>query len=47
MPTGGVSVRDAPEWIRAGAIAVGMGDALTRASTAELAGLLTELGGTG
>ncbi|MGS2640701.1 bifunctional 4-hydroxy-2-oxoglutarate aldolase/2-dehydro-3-deoxy-phosphogluconate aldolase [Streptosporangium sp. LJ11] len=47
MPTGGVTVQDAPEWIRAGAIAVGMGDALTRASTAELAGLLAGLGGTG
>ncbi|WP_436760009.1 bifunctional 4-hydroxy-2-oxoglutarate aldolase/2-dehydro-3-deoxy-phosphogluconate aldolase [Streptosporangium sp. V21-05] len=47
MPTGGVTVRDAPEWIRAGAVAVGMGDALTRASPGELAGLLTGLGGTG
>jgi len=29
MPTGGVTVDNAPEWIRAGAVAVGVGSALT------------------
>ncbi|WP_101782823.1 bifunctional 4-hydroxy-2-oxoglutarate aldolase/2-dehydro-3-deoxy-phosphogluconate aldolase [Nonomuraea indica] len=30
VPTGGVTVRTAPEWIAAGAVAVGMGGELTR-----------------
>ena len=29
LPTGGVTVEDAPEWIAAGAVAVGMGSALS------------------
>ncbi|WP_457100350.1 bifunctional 4-hydroxy-2-oxoglutarate aldolase/2-dehydro-3-deoxy-phosphogluconate aldolase [Microbacterium sp. P5_E9] len=31
VPTGGVSLTSAPEWIRAGALAVGVGSTLTRA----------------
>lgn len=31
VPTGGVSLASAPEWIRAGAVAVGIGSTLTRA----------------
>jgi 2-dehydro-3-deoxyphosphogluconate aldolase/(4S)-4-hydroxy-2-oxoglutarate aldolase len=31
VPTGGVSAETAPEWIRAGAVAVGVGGSLTRA----------------
>jgi 2-dehydro-3-deoxyphosphogluconate aldolase/(4S)-4-hydroxy-2-oxoglutarate aldolase len=30
VPTGGVTLEDAPEWIGAGAVAVGLGSALTR-----------------
>lgn len=36
VPTGGISPIDAPNWIQAGALAVGMGGALTRSSTSEL-----------
>ncbi|WP_375405436.1 bifunctional 4-hydroxy-2-oxoglutarate aldolase/2-dehydro-3-deoxy-phosphogluconate aldolase [uncultured Amnibacterium sp.] len=32
VPTGGVTIDTAPEWVRAGAVAVGIGGALTRAS---------------
>lgn len=32
VPTGGVTIEAAPEWIRAGAVALGIGGALTRAS---------------
>lgn len=32
VPTGGVSLESAPSWIRAGAIAVGIGGALTKSS---------------
>jgi 2-dehydro-3-deoxyphosphogluconate aldolase/(4S)-4-hydroxy-2-oxoglutarate aldolase len=32
MPTGGVTVENAADWIRAGAVAVGVGSALTDAA---------------
>lgn len=37
VPTGGVSPGSAPEWIAAGAVAVGVGGALTRADDASTA----------
>lgn len=42
VPTGGISPEDAPVWISAGALAVGVGGALTRAEdpSAAVAGLL-------
>ncbi|GGT35768.1 bifunctional 4-hydroxy-2-oxoglutarate aldolase/2-dehydro-3-deoxy-phosphogluconate aldolase [Nonomuraea spiralis] len=47
IPTGGVSVEDAPEWIAAGAVACGMGSALTsggpRAAGERVAALLAGL----
>jgi 2-dehydro-3-deoxyphosphogluconate aldolase/(4S)-4-hydroxy-2-oxoglutarate aldolase len=47
IPTGGVSLDDAPSWVRAGAVAVGLGSALTRGSPDEVpdrvAGLLAKL----
>ena len=47
VPTGGVSFDDAPNWIGAGAVAVGMGGALTRGLPedvpARVAGLLARL----
>lgn len=47
IPTGGVSVADAPEWIAAGAVACGMGSALTsggpRAAAERVGALLTGL----
>jgi 2-dehydro-3-deoxyphosphogluconate aldolase/(4S)-4-hydroxy-2-oxoglutarate aldolase len=36
VPTGGVSLEDAPAWIGAGAVAVGMGGALTRGAPADV-----------
>jgi 2-dehydro-3-deoxyphosphogluconate aldolase / (4S)-4-hydroxy-2-oxoglutarate aldolase len=42
VPTGGVTARSAPEWIAAGAVAVGMGGELTRDGT-DLPGLLRRL----
>ncbi|MEU1392091.1 MULTISPECIES: bifunctional 4-hydroxy-2-oxoglutarate aldolase/2-dehydro-3-deoxy-phosphogluconate aldolase [unclassified Nonomuraea] len=48
IPTGGVTVDDAPEWIAAGAVACGMGSALTSggpgAAGERVAALLAELG---
>jgi 2-dehydro-3-deoxyphosphogluconate aldolase/(4S)-4-hydroxy-2-oxoglutarate aldolase len=35
VPTGGIAVDDAPEWIRAGAVAVGMGGSLTGGNAAQ------------
>ncbi len=35
MPTGGVTLDNAGDWIRAGAVAVGVGSALTDASAIE------------
>lgn len=35
VPTGGIGTDDAAEWIRAGAVAVGMGGALTRGDAAQ------------
>jgi 2-dehydro-3-deoxyphosphogluconate aldolase / (4S)-4-hydroxy-2-oxoglutarate aldolase len=42
VPTGGISVASAPDWIAAGAVAVGLGSALTSADT-DVAGLLRDL----
>lgn len=36
IPTGGISVDQAPAWIAAGAVAVGLGSALTKGSEAEI-----------
>ena len=36
VPTGGLTVETAPEWIAAGAIAVGMGSSLTRGGSARV-----------
>ncbi|MEU5861460.1 bifunctional 4-hydroxy-2-oxoglutarate aldolase/2-dehydro-3-deoxy-phosphogluconate aldolase [Nonomuraea sp. NPDC047529] len=48
IPTGGVTIDDAPEWIAAGAVACGMGSALTsggpRAASERVAALLAGLG---
>jgi 2-dehydro-3-deoxyphosphogluconate aldolase/(4S)-4-hydroxy-2-oxoglutarate aldolase len=47
VPTGGVTLADAPSWIAAGAVAVGLGSALTRgdaeAVRARAVGLLASL----
>ncbi|MEU5876219.1 bifunctional 4-hydroxy-2-oxoglutarate aldolase/2-dehydro-3-deoxy-phosphogluconate aldolase [Spirillospora sp. NPDC047279] len=43
VPTGGVSPSTAPAWLAAGAVAVGMGGDLTRATTPEIATLLKTL----
>ncbi|MER7506579.1 bifunctional 4-hydroxy-2-oxoglutarate aldolase/2-dehydro-3-deoxy-phosphogluconate aldolase [Nonomuraea pusilla] len=43
VPTGGVTARTAPDWIAAGAVAVGMGGELTRATPAELRAFLSTL----
>jgi 2-dehydro-3-deoxyphosphogluconate aldolase/(4S)-4-hydroxy-2-oxoglutarate aldolase len=40
MPTGGIGLADAAEWIRAGAVAVGMGSALTGVTPEQLRYLL-------
>jgi 2-dehydro-3-deoxyphosphogluconate aldolase/(4S)-4-hydroxy-2-oxoglutarate aldolase len=42
VPTGGISLSAAPEWIAAGAVAVGMGGALT---PQDVPGLLEAIGG--
>lgn len=42
VPTGGVSAQDAPQWIEAGALAVGLGSAVTNPD-ADLRGLLSRL----
>jgi 2-dehydro-3-deoxyphosphogluconate aldolase/(4S)-4-hydroxy-2-oxoglutarate aldolase len=38
MPTGGVTVENAGEWIKAGAVAVGVGSALLDAKAIEAGG---------
>jgi 2-dehydro-3-deoxyphosphogluconate aldolase / (4S)-4-hydroxy-2-oxoglutarate aldolase len=43
VPTGGVGIDDAPEWIAAGAVAVGMGGALSRGSLPEIGGRAADL----
>lgn len=43
VPTGGVTVRTAPEWIAAGAVAVGMGGELTRGAPGDTAPLVHAL----
>ncbi|MFG7940751.1 bifunctional 4-hydroxy-2-oxoglutarate aldolase/2-dehydro-3-deoxy-phosphogluconate aldolase [Streptomyces cacaoi] len=43
LPTGGITVDDAPEWIAAGAAAVGMGSALTEGDRETVAKRVTEL----
>ncbi|MGI8879907.1 MAG: bifunctional 4-hydroxy-2-oxoglutarate aldolase/2-dehydro-3-deoxy-phosphogluconate aldolase [Jatrophihabitans sp.] len=37
VPTGGIAVGDAPAWIEAGAVAVGLGSGLTKGEPAEVA----------
>lgn len=48
IPTGGITVAAVPDWLAAGALAVGLGSGLTAGSSAEIrdrvAGLLTSLG---
>jgi 2-dehydro-3-deoxyphosphogluconate aldolase / (4S)-4-hydroxy-2-oxoglutarate aldolase len=36
IPTGGITAADAPQWLQAGAIAVGMGGDLTRGDPASI-----------
>lgn len=43
LPTGGVTVADAPEWIAAGAVACGMGSALTEGDRDVVARRVAEL----
>ncbi len=43
VPTGGITLETAPEWLRAGAVAVGMGGALTAGRPEELASRVTRL----
>ncbi|NHD19093.1 MULTISPECIES: bifunctional 4-hydroxy-2-oxoglutarate aldolase/2-dehydro-3-deoxy-phosphogluconate aldolase [unclassified Actinopolyspora] len=43
VPTGGVSLDNAPDWIAAGAVAVGMGSALSRGSTDEATERISDL----
>jgi 2-dehydro-3-deoxyphosphogluconate aldolase / (4S)-4-hydroxy-2-oxoglutarate aldolase len=43
LPTGGVTVEGAPEWIAAGAVACGMGSALTAGDREAVAKRVTEL----
>lgn len=43
VPTGGVTLASAPQWVRAGATAVGMGSALTRGSAVEIEERATRL----
>lgn len=37
LPTGGISIADAPDWIAAGAVGVGMGSALSGGDREEVA----------
>jgi 2-dehydro-3-deoxyphosphogluconate aldolase/(4S)-4-hydroxy-2-oxoglutarate aldolase len=37
VPTGGISAEDAPQWLAAGAIAVGVGGSLTSGDPASIA----------
>jgi 2-dehydro-3-deoxyphosphogluconate aldolase / (4S)-4-hydroxy-2-oxoglutarate aldolase len=43
VPTGGIGVRDAPQWLDAGAIAVGVGGDLTRGDPAGITGRARQL----
>jgi 2-dehydro-3-deoxyphosphogluconate aldolase/(4S)-4-hydroxy-2-oxoglutarate aldolase len=43
VPTGGVSLDDAPAWIGAGAVAVGLGGALTRGEPGDIPGRVSAL----
>ncbi|WP_369204798.1 bifunctional 4-hydroxy-2-oxoglutarate aldolase/2-dehydro-3-deoxy-phosphogluconate aldolase [Streptomyces sp. PU-14G] len=43
LPTGGITVETAPEWIAAGAVACGMGSALTEGDREAVAKRVTEL----
>ena len=43
VPTGGVTLETAPEWLRAGSVAVGMGGALTAGRPEELASRVASL----
>lgn len=43
LPTGGITVEAAPEWIAAGAAACGMGGALTEGDRETVAKRVTEL----
>lgn len=43
VPTGGIGPADAPEWVRAGARAVGMGHALRGLSAGDVRGLMHDL----
>ncbi|SEG12736.1 2-dehydro-3-deoxyphosphogluconate aldolase / (4S)-4-hydroxy-2-oxoglutarate aldolase [Actinacidiphila yanglinensis] len=43
LPTGGITVSAAPDWVAAGAVAVGMGSALTDGDRATVTKRLTEL----
>jgi 2-dehydro-3-deoxyphosphogluconate aldolase/(4S)-4-hydroxy-2-oxoglutarate aldolase len=43
VPTGGVSLEDAPEWVAAGAVAVGIGSALTAGDAAQTGARLGQL----
>lgn len=43
MPTGGVSLDDAGEWLAAGAVAVGIGNDLTRGDLEEVGGRVTRI----
>jgi 2-dehydro-3-deoxyphosphogluconate aldolase / (4S)-4-hydroxy-2-oxoglutarate aldolase len=36
VPTGGIGPEDVPRWLSAGAVACGIGSALTRGTTAEI-----------
>jgi len=36
VPVGGIAIRDVGEWLRAGAVAVGLGTSLTSGSRADL-----------
>jgi 2-dehydro-3-deoxyphosphogluconate aldolase/(4S)-4-hydroxy-2-oxoglutarate aldolase len=43
VPTGGVTLENAPEWIGAGAVAVGLGSALTRGQAGEVPARVADL----
>jgi 2-dehydro-3-deoxyphosphogluconate aldolase / (4S)-4-hydroxy-2-oxoglutarate aldolase len=43
LPTGGIGLADARDWIKAGAVAVGMGSALNGVSTNQVQALLDGL----
>jgi 2-dehydro-3-deoxyphosphogluconate aldolase / (4S)-4-hydroxy-2-oxoglutarate aldolase len=43
LPTGGIGLADAPDWIRAGAVAVGLGSALAGLSSNRIQDLFDAL----